>query len=88
MHAVLHVAIENQIALGDELPVRRTVDRLVGEGPDRHEAIHAVGLVLTEHMNEALKDPEASAFLKETYYAAIERITAEKWRRHWDDAPD
>jgi hypothetical protein len=39
-------------------------------------------------MNEALKDPEASAFLKETYNAAIQRITAEKWRRHWGDAPD
>jgi hypothetical protein len=88
LHAVLHVAIENQIALGDELPVRRTVDRLVGEGPDRHEAIHAVGLVLTEHLNEALKDPEAMASPKEAYYAAIERITAESWRCYWEDAED
>jgi hypothetical protein len=89
LHAVLHVAVENQIALGDELPVRRTVDRLMGEGLDRHEAIHAVGLVLTEHLNGALKDdPEAKAFSKAAYNAAIERITAESWRRYWEDAED
>jgi hypothetical protein len=89
LHAVLHVAVENQIALGDELPVRRTVDRLMGEGLDRHEAVHAVGLVLTEHLNEALKDdPEAKAFSKAAYNAAIERITAESWRRSWEDAED
>jgi Domain of unknown function (DUF1841) len=88
LHAVLHVAIENQIAMGDELPVRRAVDRLMREGLDRHEAIHAVGTVLTERLNEALKDPEAKAFQKEAYNAAIERITAESWRRYWEDAED
>ncbi len=88
LHAVLHVIIENQIALGDELPVRRAVDRLMGEGLDRHAAIHAVGSVLTVHLNEALIDPEANAFPKEAYNAAIERITAESWRRYWEDAQD
>ncbi len=88
LHAVLHVAVENQIALGDELPVRRALDRLMNEGLDRHEAIHALGLVLTEHLNEAFKDPEAKAFPKEAYYAAIGRITAESWRRYWEDAQD
>src|ERR1700676_270077 len=41
VHAVLHVVVENQIALGDEMPVQRTVQRLIAEGLDRHEAIHA-----------------------------------------------
>jgi hypothetical protein len=44
--------------------------------------------VLTEHLNEALKDPEAMASPKEAYYAAIERITAESWRCYWEDAED
>jgi len=37
-HAVFHVIVENQIALGDETPVQRTVDRLMAEGLDRHDA--------------------------------------------------
>jgi len=35
-----------------------------------------------------LKDPEAKAFSKEAYNAAIERISAESWRRYWEDAED
>ena len=46
VHAIMHVVIENQVAMGDELPVRRAIDRLVGEGLDRHEAIHAMGSAL------------------------------------------
>jgi hypothetical protein len=45
-HATLHVIVENQAALGDEIPVHRTLDRLMKEGIDRHEAIHAVASVL------------------------------------------
>jgi len=52
VHAVVHAIVENQIALGDETPVRRTVQRLLSEGRDRHEAIHAVGMILMEHLND------------------------------------
>jgi hypothetical protein len=31
--------VENQAALGDEIPVRGTLERLMGEGLDRHAAI-------------------------------------------------
>jgi hypothetical protein len=37
-HAVVHTVVENQIAAGDELPVRRTLSRLMDEGLDRHQA--------------------------------------------------
>ena len=43
-HAAIHAIVETQIALGDEIPVARTVDRLMAEGLDRHDAIHAVGI--------------------------------------------
>jgi Domain of unknown function (DUF1841) len=81
MHAAIHVGIENQIALGDELPVRQAVDRLMGEGLDRHEAVHAVGSVLTDQLVEAMKDPEAKAISQEAYNAAIEQLTVERWLR-------
>jgi hypothetical protein len=29
VHATFHVIVENQTALGDEIPVRRTLDRLM-----------------------------------------------------------
>jgi hypothetical protein len=48
LHATAHAIVENQIALGDETPARRTAQRLMDEGRDRHEAIHAVGMVLME----------------------------------------
>jgi hypothetical protein len=59
VHAVIHVIVENQFALGDELPVKRTVQRLMSEGLDRHDAIHAVGSVLIGHISDLLAALEA-----------------------------
>ena len=87
-HAVLHAIVENQIAMGDEMPVQRAVERLMAEGLDRHEAVHAVGSVLAGQMNDALKDPKAHAFPTDAYSAAIERLTAESWRREFGEADD
>jgi hypothetical protein len=47
LHAVMHVIIENQVALGDEVPAQRTLRRLMAEGLDRHQGIHAISSVLT-----------------------------------------
>ena len=81
-HAVVHVMVENQIALGDEIPVRRTVQRLISEGLDRHDSIHAVGSVLIGHMSDLLRQPEAEAGadLNPPYYAALDRLTAKDWK--------
>ncbi len=88
IHAVIHVTVENQIALGDELPVRRAIDRLMGEGLDRHQAVHAVASVLTGQLFDAFKDPEARVFPREAYNAAIEQLTAESWRRDFGHQED
>ncbi len=88
IHAVMHATIENQIALGDELPVRRAVDRLTAEGLDRHQAVHAVGSVLSNHLFDALRDPEAKAVSQEAYNAAIEQLTVESWRREQEHEDD
>ena len=83
MHAVIHVVVGNQIGLGDEIPVRRTVQRLMSEGLDRHEAIHAVGSVLMGHISELLGRPEAEpgADPNRPYYTSLDRLTAEDWLR-------
>lgn len=45
-HALFHVIIENQLALRNSIPVEHTLQRLLSEGLDRHEAIYAIGSVL------------------------------------------
>jgi len=81
VHATIHVVVESQIVLGDELPVRRTVARLQAEGLDRHEAIHAVGLVLAEHMYDLMTTGPQKTDPNEFYSASLEKLTAEDWRR-------
>lgn len=81
-HAVIHAVVENQAALGDELPVQRTIERLTDEGLDRHEAIHAVGWVLVGFMNEVMQNEVP--FAQDDYNAAVENLTAANWLASFD----
>jgi hypothetical protein len=45
-----HVVVENQVALGEVMRVPETLERLLDEGLDRHEAVYAIGSVLMEIM--------------------------------------
>jgi hypothetical protein len=81
VHAVFHLIAENQIALGDEIPVRRTLARLMEEGLDRHEAIRAIGLALSEHIYDLVHGAVAQTDPNRPYYEALARLTAEGWRR-------
>jgi hypothetical protein len=80
MHALLHVVVENQIALGMEIPTQAVLRRLIDENLDRHDAIHAIASVLANHMYELMNgdDPVVS---NEDYYAELENLTAKKWLR-------
>jgi hypothetical protein len=80
VHAVIHVAVEDQIALG-EAPVERALERLMADGLDRHDAIHAIGAVLAEFMFNLVHGPEPSGHPNKLYFDAIERLTADEWRR-------
>jgi hypothetical protein len=79
LHAVFHVVVENQIALGDEIPVESSLQRLMAEGLDRHEAIHAIASVLAEFMHDLVKKPGSSAKSNQAYFAALRRLRAEGW---------
>jgi hypothetical protein len=81
MGVCLHAIVEAQIALADETPARRTAQRLMDEGLDRHEAFHAIGLVLADFMRDLLKAPQSDTNPNVPYFAALERLTAEDWRR-------
>ena len=80
-HAIFHVVIENQIAAGDEIPVRGTLARLIDEGLDRHEAIHAIGMALSEHIYDLTHGAEPKPDPNAPYFEALDRLTAEEWHR-------
>jgi hypothetical protein len=83
-HAAVHLIVENQIAEGDQLPVRRTLLRLMAEGLDRHDAIHAIGSVLAGHINQYLRvapGQQSDSDVNAPYFAELEKLTAEAWLR-------
>jgi hypothetical protein len=87
LHATFHVIAENQAALGDQTPVRKTLERLMNEGIDRHEAIHAVASVLTQYISDVLKGSSPQSDPHAPYYAALERLTVRSWRRDFGVPP-
>ncbi len=78
LHAAIHMVVENQVALGDETPVPETLDRLQQEGLNRHDAIHAIGSVLAEHLHEITTDG-ANGDATEKYFFRIKELTAKTW---------
>jgi len=80
MHAAFHATIENQLAMGDEIPVGGTLDRLMVDGLDRHEAIHAIASVLSAHMANVVGGKAGLSDPNTLYYAALDRLTAKTWR--------
>ncbi|MDA0835951.1 MAG: DUF1841 family protein [Planctomycetota bacterium] len=85
IHAAIHVAVENQIAMGDERPVEKTLHRLMSEGLDRHDAIHCIASVLAEYMFDLLLGTGEDAEIGEEYFAQLEVLDAQEWLRSFDE---
>ena len=79
-HAGIHAAIEVQLAENDE-PVVRALSRLMKQGLSRHDALHAIGSALAETMHEAMANTDEGDVLRARYYAALESLSAESWRK-------
>ncbi|WP_216593897.1 hypothetical protein [Thioflavicoccus mobilis] len=60
----------------------RALPRLQGQGLSRHEALHAIGWVLSEHVFELLSaaSPDGPGEAQARYDVAIERLDAATWR--------
>jgi hypothetical protein len=78
-HALVHVVVENQLAAGEPAETRTALERLRSEGLSRHEAIHAIGTIVTKVMFDALQgmsaNPDAAEYVRE-----LEQLTAAGWR--------
>ncbi len=80
-HAAIHAAIETQVAMGEEMPVARTVQRLCAGGLDRHDAIHAADSVLATHLYDLLKQVGPTGDPNAAYWGELEWLAAEGWSR-------
>jgi hypothetical protein len=80
LHAMAHVVVENQAALGEATPVPETLERLMDEGLDRHEAVHAIGSILMEIVFDAVHKPDDGSDINANYYRELALLTAADWR--------
>ena len=88
LHATLHVIVENQIALGDETPVRVVAERLMAEGLDRHEMIHAISEALAHMIYGRPGGDGEEGKGVEAYYAALRKLTRRNWLEGHGIDPD
>ena len=78
MHSVIHVIVENQLALKvDSVPA--TISKLTRQGLSRHEAIHAIGAVISEDLFNIVKNDQEHNFKK--YRRRLDKLTAKRWRK-------
>jgi hypothetical protein len=81
VHATIHVVVENQIALGEAVVID-ALARLRNEGLTRHDAVHAVGMVLAGQIYELLKaPPDDTSDPNPPYFDRLRRLTAAEWLR-------
>ena len=78
-HSSIHVIVENQLAMGVEL-IPETIAKLTRQGLDRHEAIHAIGAIMSEDVFNIIKD-SIQEFSPKNYRRKLEKITAKRWRK-------
>jgi hypothetical protein len=81
LHAVIHVVVENQIAMG-EATVVQTLERLRSEGLSRHDAVHAIGSVLAEDLYTLMQEqtgPADATYQK--YLTRLRQLNANNWHR-------
>jgi len=82
-HAAWHVAVENQIAADDPPATQRALTRLIAEGLDRHQAIHAIAWVLTDLLQQSLA--ASTDFSNVAYEVALDALTESVWRAACQD---
>ena len=71
LHAAIHVVVENQLALGEDA-VATALRRLQVEGLSRHDAIHAIGTVLSEYLYVLMQ--QGSSTSDDAYIDYVERL--------------
>jgi hypothetical protein len=84
LHATIHTIVENQVALGDQIPVKATLVRLMLQGLDRHDAVHAIGSVLATQMFDLLQPGEIQHDASDQYFQGLSKLSAASWANSID----
>jgi Na+/phosphate symporter len=79
VHSAIHAVVEYQIALGKEYPVQKALQRLMKEGLDRHDSIHAIGAVLSKYLRQVGTDTNKSEDFTADYFDEVRQLTVQKW---------
>lgn len=79
IHCSVHVIVENQLAEGVEL-IPETVAKLVRQGLNRHEAIHAIGAIISKDLYNIIRGEDVE-FSPKKYRQKLEKITAKRWNK-------
>ena len=79
LHSVIHVIVENQLALGEEVVIN-ALARLQTEALSRHEALHAIGSVLAGDLYELMREGADTGDIYSRYLERLEKLTAAQWR--------
>lgn len=77
VHSSIHVIVENQLAMGVDL-IPETIAKLTRQGLNRHEAIHAIGAIISEDIFDVMKG-NAEEFSPKKYRRKLEKLTAKRW---------
>jgi hypothetical protein len=81
LHAIVHVVVENQLAMPDGEAARKALKRLMSERVSRHSAIHAIGSVVATQVFAIVKDTEEKkVFDSAAYEISLENLKASQWR--------
>ncbi len=85
MHVLAHMIAETQVAMGSSTRAAATVERLLGEGLDRHDAIHAVGSVVMSLIAELMQEPPSGRDVKADLDERLDELTATSWLKGESD---
>ncbi|MCU7937488.1 MAG: hypothetical protein KZQ99_21965 [Candidatus Thiodiazotropha sp. (ex Dulcina madagascariensis)] len=79
IHSAIHVIVETQLAIGVEL-LPETMAKLIRQGLNRHEAIHAIGAIISGDILAIIRGEKTESSPKQ-YRKKFEKITAKRWRK-------
>lgn len=74
VHVATHTVVETQIARDAPPETAQTLQRLMAEGLSRHDAVHAIGTVISEQLINAVG--QKSAYDEERYITRLSELRA------------
>ena len=74
LHLALHQVVEQQLVQGEPAETAATLDRLQHQGLSRHQAVHAIGSVVSAEVFEVLQ--ERKQYDEARYLAGLRALSA------------